>query len=102
MVLPIAPAPEALADVAPVLTLCSTVVPMAFSQFLNPDHSIRRWLTAALPLVVAPEETPVVQPVPVTPVVKAKASKRRSPLSTSAALSGFLLIYCCLTIIIQD
>jgi hypothetical protein len=50
--------------VAPVLALCPAVLPIAFTQFLNPDHSIRKWLTDALPLVVAsvPDETPVVQP----------------------------------------
>lgn len=51
---------------------------MAFSQFLQPDDSVRRWLTAALPLAIAPflaETIPaVVQVVPLVteaaPVVK--------------------------------
>ena len=36
------------------LALCPAVVPMTFSQFLDPDHSVRSWLTAALPLTIAP------------------------------------------------
>ncbi len=46
MVLPMAPAPEALDNETPVLALCPAVVPITFSHFLQPDHSVRRWLTA--------------------------------------------------------
>jgi hypothetical protein len=53
-VVPWVSAPEALDDVAPVLALCPSVVPMDLTQFLNPDHSIRSWLTIALPLALAP------------------------------------------------
>ena len=49
---------------------------MAFSQFLNPDHSIRSWLTSALPLVLAPWVTESLT-VPVSPAV--------SPVVTEAA-----------------
>jgi hypothetical protein len=44
---------EALDDVAPVLTLSAAVLPMAFSSF-TPDDSVRRWLSGALPLALAP------------------------------------------------
>jgi hypothetical protein len=47
-------APEALDDMAAVLALCPSVLPMAFSQFLDHDDSVRHWLTSALPLVLAP------------------------------------------------
>jgi hypothetical protein len=104
-------ASEALNDTAPALTLCPSVVPMAFSQFLNPDHSIRSWLTSALPLVLAPWVTealavpvsPVLAPVlaevtEAAPVVKKtrkskategtaqdKTPRKRSPKTTTAA-----------------
>ncbi len=88
MVLPMAPTPEALDDVAPVLALCPAVLPMAFSQFLQPDHSVRSWLTSALPLAIAPwvteaQAVPVVAPVvqsvtEAAPVVK----KSRKPKTT--------------------
>jgi hypothetical protein len=45
---------EALDNVAPVLTLYPAVVPMALTQFLNPDDSVHRWLSGALPLALAP------------------------------------------------
>jgi hypothetical protein len=59
--LPMAPNPEAPVDIAPGLTLYPMVVPMAFSLFV-PDDSVRRWLAAALPLVLPPvvQEAPVV------------------------------------------
>ena len=95
--------PEALNDTAPMLALCPTVVPMAFSQFLKPDHSIRGWLTSALPLVLAPGASESLT-VPVSPAVdpvvqkvrkSAKASgdketpnktpRKRSPKTTAAA-----------------
>jgi hypothetical protein len=46
--------PEALNDMAPVLTLCPSVMPMPFSSFLAHNDSIQSWLTAALPLAIAP------------------------------------------------
>ncbi|MGB8698632.1 MAG: hypothetical protein WCD18_04380 [Thermosynechococcaceae cyanobacterium] len=51
--LPMSPDPDALDDVAPVLALCPDGVPMTFSSFI-PNDSVRSWLTAALPLVLAP------------------------------------------------
>ena len=60
--------PEALNDVAPVLALCPSVVPLELTEFLNPDHSVRSWLISALPLVIAPGVTES-QPVPVSPAV---------------------------------
>jgi hypothetical protein len=71
MLLPMAPAPEALGmtdDAAQVLTLYPAVVPMAFGQFLAHDDSIRSWLTSALPLVLAPWVTEA-EAVPVSPTV---------------------------------
>ena len=59
--------PEALNDTAPMLALCPTVVPMAFSSFV-PDDSVQRWLTVALPLVLAPWVTEALA-VPVSPVL---------------------------------
>jgi hypothetical protein len=41
---------------------------MAFSQFLAHDDSIRSWLTAALPLVIAPWVNEA-EAVPVSPVI---------------------------------
>jgi hypothetical protein len=63
--------PEILDDKAPVLTLSAAVVPIAFSLFI-PDDSVQRWLTAALPLVLAPwvneaEDVPVAVIIPVVP-----------------------------------
>jgi hypothetical protein len=46
----------------------SPVVPMALSQFLDPDHCVQRWLTSALPLVLAPGVTEALT-VPVSPAV---------------------------------
>ena len=100
--------PEALDDAAPMLTLCPSVVPMDLTQFLNPDHSVRSWLTIALPLALAPWVTealtvpisPAVAPVvtEAAPVVKKarkpknteetaqdKTPRRRSPKTTTAA-----------------
>jgi hypothetical protein len=73
---PVFPAPvvqwvsasEALDDVTAVLALCPTLVPMTFSQFLAHDDSIRSWLTAALPLVIAPWVNEA-EAVPVSPVI---------------------------------
>jgi hypothetical protein len=59
--------PEALDDVAPVLTLYPAVVPMALSSFV-PDDSVQRWPTSALPLVLAPWVTEALT-VPVSPTV---------------------------------
>jgi hypothetical protein len=59
-------ASEALNDTAPALTLCPSVVPMAFSQFLAHDDSVRSWLTAALLLVLAPWVAEA-QAIPVSP-----------------------------------
>jgi hypothetical protein len=83
--------PEALNDMAPVLALCPTVVPLPLTQFLNPNDSIQHWLTSALPLVLAPffaqalavPVSPVLAPVvpsvtEAAPVVK----KTRKPKST--------------------
>lgn len=47
--------PEGLDDADPVLALCPSVLPMAFSSFV-PDDSVHRWLTAALPLVLEADE----------------------------------------------
>ncbi len=84
-------APEVLDDVAPVLALCPSVVPLEFSLFLNTDHSVRSWLISALPLALAPffaqalavPVSPVLAPVvpsvtEAAPVVK----KTRKPKST--------------------
>ena len=64
-------------DAAPVLTFYSSVVPMPLNQLLNPNDSIRSWLTATLPLVAVPvpDETQVVQTVSV-PVVTAAHSRK--------------------------
>jgi hypothetical protein len=51
-----------------VLALCPAVLPMDLTQFLNPDHSVRSWLSSALPLVLAPLITEA-QPIPVSPAV---------------------------------
>jgi hypothetical protein len=59
--------PEALDDMAPVLTLCPTLEPIAFSSFV-PDHSVRRWLTSAMPLVATPWVTEALT-IPVSPAV---------------------------------
>jgi hypothetical protein len=59
--------PEALNDMAPALTLCPSVVPMVFSSFV-PDDLVQRWLTSALPLVLAPWVTEALA-VPVSPVL---------------------------------
>jgi len=40
--------PEILDDMAPVLTLCPTLVLITFSSFVR-DHSVRRWLTQGAP-----------------------------------------------------
>lgn len=53
-VMPMASTAEDLDDVAPVIMLYPSVVPEALSTFIQPDDSVRRWLTAALPLVLAP------------------------------------------------
>lgn len=91
MVLPMTPAPEALDDTTPVLALCPSVLPMAFSQFLKPDHSVRSWLTADLPLEIAPFITEAlavsVSPavIPVVPSVTKTApvvKKTRKPKVT--------------------
>jgi hypothetical protein len=73
-----ASASEAPDDVTPMLTLCPATLPLALSQFLNPNHSIQKWLIAALPLVMPPmpNETPVVQVIPVTSVVTAPLSHK--------------------------
>jgi hypothetical protein len=47
------PTPEALDDLTLVLALYPAVVPMPFSQFLDPDDSVCRWLTAVLLLALA-------------------------------------------------
>jgi hypothetical protein len=57
--------PEALDDLAMILALCSAVVPMSFSSFVT-DDSVQRWLTAALPLVLAPWVTEALT-APVSP-----------------------------------
>jgi hypothetical protein len=83
-------------DVVPALALCPAVVPMALKQFLNPDHSVQRWLTAALALVLASvaDENPVVQVVPVTLVVtapqenKPKTMGRQATAGDAAAKTG--------------
>jgi hypothetical protein len=47
---------------------CPPVLPIAFTQFLNPDHSVQHWLTSALPLVLAPWVNESLT-VPVSPAV---------------------------------
>jgi hypothetical protein len=37
---------------APALALCPARVPMSLRLSINPDDSVRRWLAAALPLVL--------------------------------------------------
>jgi hypothetical protein len=85
------PTPEVLDDAAPVLALCPAVVPMAFSQFLAHDHSVRSWLDSALPLMLAPwviepEAVPVSLAVlPVVPSVTKAApvvKRTRKPKNT--------------------
>jgi hypothetical protein len=83
MMLPIPPAPEVLgiaSDVASAQVLCPAVVPSKFGQFLQPDHSIRSWLTSALPLVLAKmADVPVGQVVTSAQPRKAKTPRKRSP-----------------------
>ncbi|MCG9890317.1 MAG: hypothetical protein MH252_04510 [Thermosynechococcaceae cyanobacterium MS004] len=62
------PVTDGLDDTAPVLALCPSVLPMAFSQVLDPDHSIPSWLTAALLLAIASWVTESLA-VPVNPAV---------------------------------
>jgi hypothetical protein len=89
-VLPMALTPEALDDAAPVLTLYPAVLPMTFSSFVL-DDSLQRWLTAALPLVLAPwvteaEAVPVSLAIlPVVPSVTKAApvvKRTRKPKNT--------------------
>jgi hypothetical protein len=82
-----ASAPEVLDDVAPVLALCPAAVPIPFSSFLAHNDSIRTWLTSALPLVVdsAPDKTPALQTVSVSPVVTAANSRKPKTTSRMAA-----------------
>jgi hypothetical protein len=54
MELPMAPTPEALDDIAPVLALYPAVVPMPLGLYSDPDQSVHHWLASALPLVLAP------------------------------------------------
>ena len=79
--------PEALNDMAPVLTLCPSVVPIAFSSFV-PDDSVQRWLTSALPLVLAPNETAMLQPVPVNSVVTAAKSRKLKTTGRKTRAAG--------------
>jgi hypothetical protein len=72
-VVPMALTPKVLDNVAPVLTLCPSVVPMAFSSFLQPDDSIRSWLTSTLPLALAPF---VAEAVPISPAVAPVVAER--------------------------
>ncbi len=97
--------PEALDDLPPVLALCPATMPMAFCSLL-PDDSVHRWLTYALPLVLAPSASesltipvsPAVLPVladvsEAAPVLKkvrqsakatGKSPRKRSPKTTAA------------------
>jgi hypothetical protein len=59
----------------------SPVVPMAFCQVLDPDHSVRSWLTSALPLVLAPGVTESLT-VPVSPAVVPVVKKTRKSKTT--------------------
>lgn len=68
LLLPMPTAADGLDDIAPVLALCPSVLPMAFSQVLDPDDSVHRWLTSTLPLVLAPWVNEALA-VPVSPVV---------------------------------
>lgn len=84
--------PEALDDAAPVLALClsvlalcPSVLPMAFSQVLDPDHTIHHWLTAALPLLLAPVPDETLA-IPVSPAV-APVVTEAAPVPTKARKS---------------
>lgn len=55
LALPPVAVPMALPSMVPTPILLSPAVPMAFSTLL-PDDSVHRWLTAALPLVLAADE----------------------------------------------
>ncbi len=72
--------PEALNDTAPMLALCPTVVPMVFSSFVS-DHSVQRWLTSALPLVLASWVTESLA-IPVSPAVAPVVKKARKSKAT--------------------
>jgi hypothetical protein len=81
--LPMDPAPDIATDeeVDRVIIIYPTVVPNAFSQFLTPGDSVRRWLTAALPLVpsLTLVEAPVTEAVPVLPSVAEAATVTTTP-----------------------
>jgi hypothetical protein len=62
---------------APVLALCSARVPMFLRSSINPDDSVRRWLAAALPLVL-----PSV--VDVTPVVISGKAPRKAKATSNS------------------
>ncbi len=92
---------EALDDLTPGLVLCSTAVPLDFRPFLQSDDSVSRWLTAALPLVLATGATESLPVCPAgLPVVKKvqksaktsgnkkapdKTPRKRSPKNNTAA-----------------
>jgi hypothetical protein len=80
--LPMASNPEAPDDIALGLTLYPMVMPMAFSLFV-PDDSVRRWLAAALPLVLPP----VVQDAPVVVSGKTPRKTRTTTNKTDATRS---------------
>jgi hypothetical protein len=75
--------PEVLDDADPVLALCPARVPMALRSSINPDHSVRRWLAAALPLVVAP----VAEDAPVKTLGKTPRKTRNTTNKTDATKS---------------
>lgn len=102
--LPMATAADERDDAASGLTLCSSVVPMPFSQVLDPDHSVRCWLTYALPLVLAPwvaeaevvpvrsatlsvvtEAAPVMNKTRQSAKATGKSPPKRSPKNNTAA-----------------
>ena len=59
---------------------------MAFSSFV-PNDSLHHWLTAALPLVVAPDETPVMRPIPVPMMAAAQSRKLKTTGGKTAAVN---------------
>ncbi|MCG9893047.1 MAG: hypothetical protein MH252_18490 [Thermosynechococcaceae cyanobacterium MS004] len=61
-------------SVATGMTLCSAPMPMTFSQALDPDHAIWRWLSTALPLALKRLGS----------LQRQQATRKRSPETTAA------------------
>jgi hypothetical protein len=66
---------------APVLALCPTRMPMSLRSSINPDDSVRRWLAAALPLVMPL----VVEAAPVVVLDKTPRKAKATAHKTDAA-----------------